>query len=59
MAAKKKMVTKPPRGPHALTVAAERRETRAQEKAESPRFEQAERRLGLEKYDPSKKKKKR
>jgi hypothetical protein len=39
---------KPPKGPHPLTLKGERTETRAQEKQESPRFEKAERRLGIE-----------
>lgn len=39
---------KRPVGPHPLTLAAERRETRAQEAKESPAFERAEKRLGIE-----------
>jgi len=54
MALKKKPAL--PKGPHALTRAAERKETPAQEKAESPRFERKEKQLGIE-GDYGKKKK--
>jgi hypothetical protein len=46
--AKKLMTGKLPAGPHKLTLKGERNETRKQEKAESPAFEAAERKLGIE-----------
>ena len=54
MAGKKKM----PTGPHALSIAGEKRETRAQEAKESPAFQKAEGKMGLEKFDPARRKKK-
>ncbi len=39
---------KPPAGPHALTLKGERDESRAMEAKESPAFEAAEKRLGIE-----------
>lgn len=58
MAAKQmKKTKKPPLGPHPLTLAGERGESRAMEKKESPAFERAERAAGIEgKYGPMKKK---
>lgn len=46
--AKKPMKPPLPKGPHPLTLKGERTETRAQEKAESPKFEAAEKKLGIE-----------
>lgn len=47
-----------PKGPHALTKAAEARETPAQERRESPAFEKMERKMGIEKYMAKPKKRK-
>lgn len=44
-----KSAPKRPKGPHALSRAGEARETKAQERAESPAFEAMEKRLGIEK----------
>ena len=41
---------KMPKGPHPLTKAAEKRETKAMEAKESPAFERMERKMGLEKH---------
>lgn len=55
-----KKPSKLPVGPHPLTLKGERNETRKQEKAESPAFEKAEKRLGIEgRYGKGMKSKKR
>jgi len=42
------MNKKLPKGPHPLTKKGERRETRSMEKQESPAFEKAEKKMGIE-----------